>query len=517
MSGEQHPHDSDEGAAVRQWLEAINMGQDAGAFSANKITMELLPTLTSDDLKECGVEFLGHRKLILQTISKQFPGGAVAAPKPATQAEASSRVPATGGAHQPQVPPPASQPVQPGAALHPVMPSAGIKETAPPRKSLWRRMSGSKIFMLSIVAHILFGVAAGYFIVQRIQAKRKLTFQGGPPSPNPSTRALEHKMNMTRVKQTMSAPAQAKRITSTGLSKISLPDMPVMAGATDIVPDKMAGMGGTGIGFGPMGGLSTGMGTSGGGTVPLFGSRESGNGLVGTFYDLKRTKNREMDGMTPDQYASELNKFVQSGWNDSAFDKYLKGTHKLYTTQIFMPRIDSHEGPKAFGSEEAEPPGLWIALYKGQVSPAESGVYHFVAAGDDVMYIKFNGRVILDRCLYGNPVVQAVDSYKYPAFTFVNNGFAKSLPVSVQAGQFYDIEILIGDQIPLDFWAFVMIEKTGVTYQKDAGGAPILPVFRLSADRPRANPSGGKSSPPYQPDGPVWQGRLIESQTPVIP
>jgi hypothetical protein len=35
-------------------------------------------------------------------------------------------------------------------------------------------------------------------VVQRYQANRKLTFKGGPPSPNPSTRALEHKVQMAK-------------------------------------------------------------------------------------------------------------------------------------------------------------------------------------------------------------------------------------------------------------------------------------------------------------------------------
>src|SRR5690349_349980 len=87
---------------------------------------------------------------------------------------------------------------------------------------------GSKFLMISIAVHILFGVAAAYWVVQRYQANRKLTFKAGPPSPNPSSRALEHKVQMQKKQSTMSAPSIAKRITTTGLSKVALPEVPAM-------------------------------------------------------------------------------------------------------------------------------------------------------------------------------------------------------------------------------------------------------------------------------------------------
>ena len=77
---------------------------------------------------------------------------------------------------------------------------------------------GSRFLMISIAAHLLFGLGAAYWVVQRYQANRKLTFKGGPPSPNPSTRALEHKVQMAKKQSTMSAPAicQANRLNRSG-------------------------------------------------------------------------------------------------------------------------------------------------------------------------------------------------------------------------------------------------------------------------------------------------------------
>src|SRR5678810_745228 len=126
----------------------------------------------------------------------------------------------------------------------------------------WKTLVASKFLIGSIAVHLLFGVGATYYVVQRIQAKRKMTFSGGPPLVNASQHALEHKISLAKKKASMSAPAQAKRITTTGLAKVALPEMPTMPHATEVLPNRMAGMGGTGsgLGFG-----SGGVGTGGGG------------------------------------------------------------------------------------------------------------------------------------------------------------------------------------------------------------------------------------------------------------
>ncbi len=142
-----------------------------------------------------------------------------------------------------------------------------IQPVAPVKKpliKLWHKIIASNTLLLSIGLHFLFGVGATVYVVQQIQAKRKVAFQGGPPQINPSTRALEHQVSMAKKKASMSAPAQAKRITTTGLAKIALPDMPTMPHATEVMPNRMAGLGGNGNGFG-LGGAGGGMGNGGSG------------------------------------------------------------------------------------------------------------------------------------------------------------------------------------------------------------------------------------------------------------
>ena len=137
-----------------------------------------------------------------------------------------------------------------------------------PRASFWATILASKFLLVSIIVHVLFGAGATIYVVQRYQANRKLSFQGGPPVVNASSRALEHKVSMAKKKNTMSAPAQAKRITTAGLSKIALPEIVTMPNATQVVPNRMGGIGGTGTGIGAGGMGGTGGGGGGGFAMP---------------------------------------------------------------------------------------------------------------------------------------------------------------------------------------------------------------------------------------------------------
>ena len=149
----------------------------------------------------------------------------------------------------------------------------------PPRRGFWVKVAASKFLFVSIAVHLLFIGGATYYVVQSIQAKRKLQFAAGPPVSNPSKRALEHKVSMAKKTKTMSAPAQAKRITTTGLSRVALPDMPAMTTGADVIPNRMAGMGGIGQGFGISG--SGGMGGGGGGSgINFFGLRAKARDIV---------------------------------------------------------------------------------------------------------------------------------------------------------------------------------------------------------------------------------------------
>ncbi|HEY6439065.1 MAG TPA: adenylate/guanylate cyclase domain-containing protein [Acetobacteraceae bacterium] len=54
---------------VVDWLRALDLGQYEEAFRENLVSMDLLPSLTADDLKELGVNTVGDRRRLLNAIS----------------------------------------------------------------------------------------------------------------------------------------------------------------------------------------------------------------------------------------------------------------------------------------------------------------------------------------------------------------------------------------------------------------------------------------------------------------
>ena len=380
----------------------------------------------------------------------------------------------------------------------------------PATEHKWRdRIFTSRFLVVSIGVHVLFGLIAAYIVVQTYQATRKLTFKAGPPSPNPSSRALEHKVQMQKKQSTMSAPSIARKIVTTGLAKVSLPEMPAMPKLA-VPPVKMAGAGGTDVSFNA-GGMTTSSGSgAGGAAVPFFGFREArgGGSLVGTFYDLKQLKNGQPSKLDQDHgYPDELAKFVNSGWNPANLEKYFVGPNPVYTTQIYIPKINADQGPLAFGLGGRVQPKMWVVHYKGNVIPTESGTFRFVGMGDDVLVVRFNGRVVLD-CGSTTPSGHGAQSFYACAGLQMDpkmgwyKGLGRGEPVQVNGGESYPMEILIGEWPGGDFKAWLMLEKDGVQYDKDTKGNPILPIFKLAPGEPTR---AGSEAPVYAKTGPVWK------------
>src|SRR5450755_551078 len=78
--------DSPQDATIGTWLESIGMGQYAAGFNENHLTLDMLGVLTDTDLKECGVNSLRDRKLILAAIQQRSHEAAQPSPAPATEA-----------------------------------------------------------------------------------------------------------------------------------------------------------------------------------------------------------------------------------------------------------------------------------------------------------------------------------------------------------------------------------------------------------------------------------------------
>lgn len=388
------------------------------------------------------------------------------------------------------------------------------------RPGVWARIAASKLLFVSIVVHLLFGVGATYFIVQRVQAKRKLTFQGGPPSTNPSKRALEHKVTMAQKKKTGGAPPQAKRIVSAGIAKVSLPDLPTIPTATNVVPGMMSGMGGagfgTGMGVGSGSGSGMGGGGGGGGGMSFFGFRGAGGaGLVGTFYDLKQKRNKKPSDVNAGNYTDIVKKWVEEGLRESIINDYFKAPTKLSATQFMIPNIAAEEAPKAYGVEKDVQPAQWVAHYKGKVSPPKSGTFRFVGAADDVLIVRFGGKIVLDGSWEKTSTLQHKTTHHNGYGGHPEQGYPEGEDIHVTAGQWYDLEVVIGERPGGRFWACLCVAEKNVTYKKNAQGMPLFPLLRFSSGK--LPDAGGIELPPFEATGGIWKaqaagtGSLLDS------
>jgi hypothetical protein len=376
-------------------------------------------------------------------------------------------------------------------APEPVMPTLEPLPVPTGRKSRRKAFSGA-FLLASVIFHILLGLVAVYWVVQKIEAKRKLQFASAPPTANPSKRAMEHKVSLQKKKNAGGSPAQARRIAVTGLAaKITLPEMPsIPTTSTQFVAGRMAGMGGagfgTGLGFGNGSGMGVGGMGAGGLGLTMFGAR-GGAGLRGYFYDLKQTKDGKPTELAPmvhdgggmgRQYLGILRKFGEN-WDTRLLDTYYRSQKPLIATQIYVTNGNSNEAAKAFGEEKKCVGCGWIVHYKGSAIAPKDGTFRFVGLGDNVLLVRLNGKNVFD---FGS----AVSSTENTAPDLGPAGpvgwkLGGGAWFNVLRGDLLELEVLIGDYGGL-FSDYLFIDEQGVKHadRKDAPGFPAYPIFQLN-------------------------------------
>jgi class 3 adenylate cyclase len=75
---------------ITAWLHSLGMQQYEAAFRENAIDAAILPELTADDLKDLGVNLVGHRCRLLAAIAA-FRNDVAPVPEPATTAATAER------------------------------------------------------------------------------------------------------------------------------------------------------------------------------------------------------------------------------------------------------------------------------------------------------------------------------------------------------------------------------------------------------------------------------------------
>ena len=372
------------------------------------------------------------------------------------------------------------------------------------------KRAGAGSMMISVIVHVFILGGATVWVVSSVQPARKANFQGGG---NPSGSAdTQRSVKMSNTQPNLDT-LNKRLVVESASSTITLPDLPSMSTGGPGGPSSSGGLGGSGNGAG----AGAGIGNLKAPIMPLFGFKDAQTGgtLVGRLYDLKQFRtgkpNPELEKLGPLVLSTkETTAFVKSGWSNSALYKFFQAPTTLYATQIFVPVMPAGEAPKAYGVEKEVQPKAWLAHYRGKVSPPVTGAYRFVGVGDDLMAVRIDGKIALDG---GGKVVSDFKtdrpasptySYEFIAKSWITSnrgGVVVGNRIELRAGLFYDIDIVFSEGPGGLFSAMLLFEQEGVTYEKDARGNPILPIFRLADSK--TTPVSGML--PFMPDGPIWR------------
>ncbi len=237
----------------------------------------------------------------------------------------------------------------------------------------------------------------------------------------------------------------------------------------------------------------------------VFGqAQQSEAALIGIMYDLKQTPTHQPTPINPGTYFTVLDEFLRDHWDEAVLERYYRFSRPLYSTQIFIPNMDANDAPKAFGAEKVIKPSLWVIHYKAQVSAPAPGTYRFWGSSDDALAVAVNGKTELVAWLRQHTNnngwkqvdpdgAQAADDFLRPGDWF-----------TIADGDIIDLDVIIGENPGGQFNAFLLVEQKGATYQKDAQGHSIFPIFQVAAyDTPAhgdlsSEPKFAKGFPPWK-------------------
>jgi len=226
---------------------------------------------------------------------------------------------------------------------------------------------------------------------------------------------------------------------------------------------------------------------AGGLGLTMFGTRGGAEGLIGTLYDLKQTKDRKPTDMGAEpgegmnigstkmkRYREVMTNFVKT-WDPAILGEYYSAPGKLATTQLFIPKLRADEAPKAFKVEKECEPRRWAIHYRGVIVAPRDGKFRFVGAADDVLVVRINGINILDGSHKDSLLVPEVNesSNVGPA---LDQSLVAGKWIQMRRGEAMKMEALVGENPGGGFLCFLMIEEQGVDHPPG-----VFPVFQLRA------------------------------------
>ncbi len=370
-----------------------------------------------------------------------------------------------------------------------------------PRLPFWKRIGGEGL-VISVVFHgILLLVFAAWVITtitDTAEAEPDTFATGsGGGAKGEKAKVFEHKM---QPRNAQNLARNASRITSkSATASVALPDLP-----TTSTPSLMSGLTGggssKGFGGGSGGGIGAGKGIGVGNSrnfVGLFGAKFGANGLVGTFYDIKQTKQRKATaaapypaGMAP--YREAIRDFLNANWNPGKFDRYYRADEPLLMSQLFIPGRGADAAPKAFGVENEVQPSRWLIHYKGTVKAPQTGTFRFVGSGDDWLIVRWNRKIAFDEG-YETFEVKGGDYKDFDQKIDLQvpidrnpggRGYLKAGPwINVRKGDAIPVEILMGEGPGGVFDVYLAIEVAKPKKEKNEFvGEGSLKLFRTTND-----------------------------------
>lgn len=396
-------------------------------------------------------------------------------------------------------------------------------QTAVPAKlTLWEKLGGRSLTFAVLIHAVVLILAAVWIIKVNLPVEKEVDFM--PSGGGGGERGAQYDVQQKKLSQ-ITPSTNVKRVFAEGASSnFAIPDPGDSFGEISSLSAPTGGglsggLGGSGLGSGFGKGSGSGAGSALGGSgsgkvfgpLNLFGQR-GGSGLVGTLYDLKQRDDRSPSGVNAENYTGIVRSWVDGGMQDGVLEKYFRAPDQLSALQFMMPKMPADEAPKAFNVEKEVKPALWVAHYRGQVSPPKTGTYWFVGAADDVLVVRFDGKLVLDGSWEQTSPLTANSIYKTDYGSHPKGGFIKGEAIQVTAGKFYDIDVVIGERPGGFFWTCLLIEEEGERYRKNREDVQLFPLFRLSSGR--LPPTKSSNLPPFDPKGPVWklQGSGADSQ-----
>ncbi len=396
---------------------------------------------------------------------------------------------------------------QPASTHHPEQSTAHVTSVvitpeaeAARRRTRLRKLAVS-VIVVSICLHLVGGIAAFFWVIARYFEKPKAQFEVVRQLPvQPEKR--KQQMETEQVASLRPKPVFDSRIQSLRPTEFALPDMPELP-VDQLVEIDTDSLLNEQIEVTAESQSEQGAGEGGG---FLGGSGRAGSGLLeGTFYDLKQTPGRDPTGMDEMRYKKTVSDFAKS-FDPQVLAPFYQAPRKLYLTRVAIPKTPADQGPSAFKVQSRVQPNMWLVHYRGHVIAPESGTFRFVGLGDDVLLVRFDGRLVFDGSWEDwNDFSHLDRSERYPKpdldgwlDLYVGRNF------TVQQGERYPIEVVLGERPGGDMLMALFIEKAGVAYPKNKKtGAPILPLFQMS-DRPLPA-SVRRQLPEFLESSPVWR------------